>query len=71
MNDTTVLPELRTWLAGGALSVKATYRVDEIARLLDVGRSTVYSMIARGDLPAAPADGPIRIPLASVARLLD
>jgi len=70
-------PEARTWFAGCGLSLKASYRVDEIATLLDVGRSTVYEMINRGDLEALRNNlsgqrcSPTRIPLSSVVRLLD
>ena len=48
--DPAITPELRTWLAGAGLNLKASYRVDEVMRLLDCGRSTIYTMIDRGDL---------------------
>lgn len=74
--DQLITVEVRTWLAGAGLSVKGSYRVHEIARLLDVGHRTVYGMITRGDLDVLRINTggqrctPTRIPLSSVASLL-
>lgn len=69
-------PEARTWFAGAGLALKSSYRVDEIASLLDVSRRTVYSMIERGGLDVIRDTGglrrsPTRIPLCAVVSLLD
>lgn len=84
----SITPELVTWLAAAGLGVKASYRVDEVMRLVDCSRRTVYNLIYRGVLdtlgtaagatrptPADHARGcyltPTRIPIHSLARLLD
>ena len=68
--------EARTWLAAGGLAVKATYRVDEVARLLSIGERTVYKMISRGqitpiDVAGTTTRSPTRIPITSLIALLD
>lgn len=48
---------------------KPYLRVDEVAALLDVSRSTVYLWIEHGHLDAVKIVGVIRIPRDSVDRL--
>lgn len=75
--DPAITPELRTWLSGAGLAVKGSYRIDEVMALLDCGRNTVYTLISRGDLDVLAINTggqrirPTRIPLPSLARLLD
>ncbi|WP_295441587.1 helix-turn-helix domain-containing protein [uncultured Thiodictyon sp.] len=74
--DPLIAPEVRVWLAGADLAVKGSYRIDEVMRLLDVSRRTIYTMIERGDLdtvrtnPDGQRATPTRIPFPSVAALL-
>jgi excisionase family DNA binding protein len=69
--------DIKVWLSAAGLGVKASYRIDEVARLLDVGVRTVHTMVARGDLdavrgnPQGQRSTPTRIPLPSLLRLLD
>lgn len=75
--DPAITPELTTWLAGAGLAVKGSYRIDELMLLLTVSRRTVYRMIEDGTLDALHVErgvrrySPTRIPLYSVARLID
>ena len=48
--------EIRAWLAGAGLVVKASYRLDEVARLLDISVRTAQDMAGRGDLAVIGAD---------------
>lgn len=71
-------PEFTTWLAAAELSIKPSYRVDEVARLLRISERTVYYMIRRGDLDSVRITGrgysgkvPTRIPICSLLSLLD
>ena len=75
-SDPEIPEEVRTWLAAGGLAVKATYRVDEVARLLAIGERTVYKMISRGqitpiDVPGTATRSPTRIPITSLIAMLD
>lgn len=64
--------EFRIWLSGAGLAIKGSYRVDEVAALLDIGISTVYRMVERGDLDVVQGSGagqrmcPTRIPVSSL-----
>ncbi|MBV5274419.1 MAG: helix-turn-helix domain-containing protein [Lamprocystis purpurea] len=74
--DPTITPELTTWLAAAGLAVKGSYRVDELAVLLQVSRRCIYRMIDRGELDGITLRDrqrhtPTRIPIHSVACLLD
>ena len=40
----------------------ALIRVDEAARFLSIGRSTLYELIARGDIPTIHIGRAVRIP---------
>jgi hypothetical protein len=69
----------RRWFAAAGLPIKASYRVDEVVRLLDVTPRQVHKMLADGRLPrleippsgkARPAVVPTRIPYAVLAALL-
>jgi excisionase family DNA binding protein len=73
----TISEDAQVWLSAAGLSVKSSYRVDEVAKLLEVGVRTVHTMVARGDLDAVRGNQqgqyrtPTRIPLPSLLRLLD
>ena len=41
---------------------KLFYRVDEVAKLLDVSVRTVYRKVADGVIPSVPLRGTVRIP---------
>lgn len=41
---------------------KALLRVEEVARLLGIGRSKAYELVATGDLPALRIGRLIRVP---------
>jgi excisionase family DNA binding protein len=41
-------------------------RIEEAARLLCLGRSTVYEMIYKGDIPSVKYGSARRIPLAAI-----
>ncbi len=41
---------------------KALLRVEEVARLLGIGRSKAYELVASGDLPALRIGRLIRVP---------
>jgi excisionase family DNA binding protein len=45
-----------------ALGDRLTVTVDEAARLLGVGRSTVYGALERGEIPNAGIGGTKRVP---------
>jgi excisionase family DNA binding protein len=46
-------------------------RLPEVASLLGVGRSTVYEMVQRGDLPAVHVGRAVRIPSAALHRWVE
>ena len=48
-----------------------TLRVEQVAGVLQVDKSTVYAMINRGDLPVIKAGRVFRVSRAVVERLLD
>ena len=43
-------------------------RVDEVAKVLKLGRSTLYLMCQRGQLPSIAINHSIRIPTQALAR---
>lgn len=45
--------------------------VREAARLLSLGKDTVYRLVADGTLKKLPLDGPVRVTAASIERLLE
>jgi excisionase family DNA binding protein len=46
-------------------------RLPEVANLLGVGRSTVYELVQRGDLPAVHVGRAVRIPSAALQRWVE
>ncbi len=48
-----------------------TYKVDEAARLLGIGRNQCYEALKRGDLPSIRLGKRLLIPRAALDRLLD
>lgn len=46
-------------------------RPDEAAALLGVGRSTVYVLLRRGELPVVHVGRAARIPMAAIARFVE
>jgi excisionase family DNA binding protein len=45
--------------------------VPATARLLSVGRTSIYALIKKGDLPAVKVNSSIRIPLVSIQALIE
>lgn len=43
-------------------------RVEEVAQLLAIGRSTVYELIASGQLPSVKVGGARRVPMVEIER---
>ena len=52
------------------MSDRMTYSVDEAARLLGLGRSSMYELVNRGELPVVRVGRRILIPTASLAAFL-
>ena len=48
-----------------------TYKVEEAARLLGIGRNQCYEAVKRGDIPSIRLGKRIRVPRAALDRLLD
>ena len=48
----------------------ALIRVDEAAKYLAIGRSTLYELIARGDVPTVHIGRAVRIPTAALNELV-
>ena len=46
-------------------------RVDEVARLLSLGRSKTYELIAAGTLPTVRLGRSVRVPVEALRRWLD
>ncbi|NTU81346.1 MAG: helix-turn-helix domain-containing protein [Chloroflexales bacterium] len=46
-------------------------RIDEAARLLSLGRSTVYELVYKGELPVVKCGNARRIPLAALHAWID
>ena len=46
-------------------------RAEEVARMLGVGRSTVYELIVRGQLPVVRIGRLVRVPAAALERWID
>ena len=75
--DEHISPEARRWLCAAGLSIKGSYRVDEVASLLDCRVRVIYKMIQRGDIDALRCNRtgqrttPTRIPISSLLSLLD
>lgn len=46
-------------------------RIDEAAHLLSLGRSTIYKMIARGELPVVKCGTARRLPLDALKAWID
>lgn len=70
----TIPPAARLWLDTAGVGLKATYRVDEVARLLNIAERTVYTWISAGRLAILDTTGtapkkPTRIPITSLLRL--
>jgi excisionase family DNA binding protein len=66
--------DVKAWFNAAGLAIKASYRVDEVARLLNIGTSTVYGWIERGDLevletPQGQRRSPTRISIVTLARM--
>jgi len=49
----------------------ALLRVDDAAKYLSIGRSTLYELIARGDVPTVHIGRAVRIPTAALKELVD
>ncbi len=49
---------------------KQTYRVDEVALMLDIGRSTAYDAVRRGEIPSVRIGRRIVIPRQALENLL-
>jgi excisionase family DNA binding protein len=49
----------------------ALIRVDEAARFLSIGRSTLYELIARGDIPTVHIGRSVRIPTQALKNLVE
>lgn len=47
-------------------TVKLLVRVEEAAQMLSLGRSTVYELIASGELPSVTIGAARRIPMAAL-----
>lgn len=48
-----------------------TYKVEEAARLLGIGRNQCYEAVKRGDLPSIRLGKRLLVPRAALDRLLD
>ena len=46
-------------------------RMPEVATILGIGRSTVYELVQRGDLPAVHVGRAVRIPAAALQRWVE
>jgi excisionase family DNA binding protein len=46
-------------------------RIDDAARLLSLGRATIYKMIANGELPVVKCGTALRIPLDDLKAWID
>lgn len=72
LDRSRISAEVVTWLRAAGLSVKASYRVDEVARLLSCGERQVHKYIARGAIdrlainPVGARRLPTRIPVTSL-----
>lgn len=70
-------PAMCRWITANGLPIKASYRVDELARLLGRSRSASYDIIRRRGLPVVRttttegARRGVRIPMASLAVLFN
>jgi excisionase family DNA binding protein len=51
-----------SFIAIGGLVEKLLLRPDEVAELLGVGRSKVYALLAKGDLPSVRLGCSVRVP---------
>ncbi|HVD03841.1 MAG TPA: helix-turn-helix domain-containing protein [Candidatus Dormibacteraeota bacterium] len=54
-----------------AAEAPAVYTVEEVARLLRIGRNQAYSLVRRGELFSFRSGTAIRVPRAAVERLLE
>lgn len=46
-------------------------RIADAARMLSLGRSTIYEMVARGEIPSVKCGAARRIPLAAIYRWIE
>ncbi len=58
-------------MANSEWSERLLLRLPEVASLLGVGRSTVYELVQRGDLPAVHVGRAVRIPSAALRRWVE
>ena len=58
-------------MANSEWSERLLLRLPEVASLLGVGRSTVYELVQRGDLPAVHVGRAVRIPSAALQRWVE
>jgi excisionase family DNA binding protein len=50
---------------------RVTLTVEEVARLLRIGRGTAYAAVRRGDIPSIRIGKRVLVPRAALERLLD
>ncbi len=50
--------------------VRQTYSIDEVAKLLGIGRNSAYEGARRGDFPTIKVGGRIVVPKAALDRML-
>ena len=50
---------------------RLTYRVEEVAKLLGIGRNQAYEAIKRGDIPTIKLGNRLLIPKRGLDRMLD
>ena len=48
-----------------------TYRIEDVAKLLGIGRNSAYDAAKRGDIPTIKVGRRILVPRAALHRLLD
>ncbi len=51
--------------------VRRTYSIDEVAKLLGIGRNSAYEAARRGDFPTIKVGGRIVVPKVALDRMLE
>ena len=52
-------------------SSAAVYTIEEVARLLGIGRSSAYAAARRGEIPTVPIGRRLLVPKVALHKLLD
>lgn len=55
----------------GTAGERLLYRVDEVAGMIGVSKSTAYTLISRNELPSVRLGGMLRVPAAALHKLIE